>query len=180
MRTTNCAGALVALLCLALGGAAAAATAESAVAGAKVRETFEVGTNVYVRALKVDEATGTLWVGTSAGVSEVELATGKLRNTFSRKDGLANEYVFSIGIDQEGGTVARLRQGFCEYLEHLRHRHRSHRHSYPDGTPDPVGRAGDVPRKRNAVMFENSQNQRKNQASYGAKLCRPGSQQPGG
>jgi len=55
-----------------------------------------------VRALAVEKASNSLWVGTSSGVNEVDLATGKLRNTFTRKDGLANEYVFGIGIDAEG------------------------------------------------------------------------------
>ena len=68
----------------------------------KVLESFNVGENVYVRALAVDKATNSLWVGTSSGVNEVDLVTGKLRNTFTRKDGLANEYVFGIGIDAEG------------------------------------------------------------------------------
>lgn len=68
----------------------------------RILEVFEVGPTVYVRALKIDPKSGTLWVGTSAGVNQVELATGKLLKTFTRQDGLANEYVFAIGIDQEG------------------------------------------------------------------------------
>ncbi len=60
-----------------------------------------------------------LWVGTSAGVNEVDLASGKLRSTFTRKDGLASEYVFAIGIDVEGykwfgtnaGGASRYRDG---------------------------------------------------------------------
>lgn len=87
--------------------------------GIKVKEVFEVGPDVYVRALKIEEETDTLWVGTSAGVNEVELSSGRLRNSFSRKDGLANEYVFAIGIDQEGykwfgtnaGGTSRYRDG---------------------------------------------------------------------
>ncbi|HMV53200.1 MAG TPA: two-component regulator propeller domain-containing protein [Rhodocyclaceae bacterium] len=70
--------------------------------GDGILETFNVGENVYVRALAVEKASNSLWVGTSSGVNEVDLATGKLRNTFTRKDGLANEYVFGIGIDAEG------------------------------------------------------------------------------
>lgn len=68
----------------------------------KVIETFSVGDTVYVRALTMEPATGSLWVGTSAGVHEIEVATGKPRNTFTRASGLANEYVFAIGIDKEG------------------------------------------------------------------------------
>lgn len=68
----------------------------------RVLETFDVGDNVYVRALKVDKSSNTIWVGTSAGVHEIDLKTSERRNTFTREHGLANEYVFSIGIDSEG------------------------------------------------------------------------------
>ena len=68
----------------------------------KVKDVFEVGPSVYVRALSVEPSRGALWVGTSAGVHEVDLASGKLRNTFTRKEGLANEYVFAVGIDRQG------------------------------------------------------------------------------
>jgi len=71
-------------------------------AGERVLDTFDVGTNVYVRALAVEKPNSTLWIGTSAGVHEIDLKTLKPRNTFTRKDGLANEYVFGIGIDTEG------------------------------------------------------------------------------
>lgn len=85
----------------------------------KVLETFEVGAGTYVRALTVEEKTHTLWVGTSAGVNEVDLATGELRNTFTRAHGLANEYVFAIGVDHRGykwfgtnaGGASRYRDG---------------------------------------------------------------------
>jgi len=68
----------------------------------RVKDVFEVGPSVYVRALTVEPARGALWVGTSAGVHEVDLGSGKLRNTFTRKEGLANEYVFAIGLDRDG------------------------------------------------------------------------------
>ena len=71
-------------------------------AGERVIESFEVGPNVYVRALTVEKATQTLWVGTSAGVHEIDLKTAKARNTFTRSHGLANEYVFAVGIDSKG------------------------------------------------------------------------------
>jgi len=88
-------------------------------AGPRVMESFEVGDSVYVRALTVEQATRTLWVGTSTGVNEVDLATGKLRNTFTRNHGLANEYVFAVGIDRDGykwfgtnaGGTSRYRDG---------------------------------------------------------------------
>jgi ligand-binding sensor domain-containing protein len=108
---------------------AALAAAAIAVAGAasaqapgqdapQVLESFEVGNNTYVRSLAIEQGT-TLWVGTSGGVNEVDLKTGQLRNTFTRKDGLANEYVFGIGIDTQGykwfgtnaGGVSRYKDG---------------------------------------------------------------------
>jgi ligand-binding sensor domain-containing protein len=68
----------------------------------EVAERFEVGAGIYVRALAIEEATNTLWVGTSMGVMEIGLDGQQLRNTFTRADGLANEYVFAIGIDSQG------------------------------------------------------------------------------
>ena len=68
----------------------------------RVKDVYEVGPAVYVRALTVEPSRGALWVGTSAGVHEVDLANGRLRNTFTRKDGLANEYVFAVGLDRSG------------------------------------------------------------------------------
>lgn len=70
--------------------------------GVRVVDSFEVGENVYVRALTVEKATNTLWVGTSVGVHEIDLKASKPRNTFTRQHGLANEYVFAIGIDSQG------------------------------------------------------------------------------
>ncbi len=88
-------------------------------AGPRVVESFEVGAQVYVRALALDESARSLWVGTSTGVLEIDLATRTPRNTFTRADGLANEYVFAIFVDREGykwfgtnaGGVARYRDG---------------------------------------------------------------------
>jgi ligand-binding sensor domain-containing protein len=84
-----------------------------------VIETFNVGDDTYVRSLAVEPAAGALWVGTSKGVHEIDLASGKPRKTFTRASGLANEYVFSIGIDQKGykwfgtnaGGVSRYKDG---------------------------------------------------------------------
>lgn len=70
--------------------------------GIKVVDSFEVGDNVYVRALTVEKPTNTLWVGTSVGAHEIDLKANKPRNTFTRQHGLANEYVFAIGVDSEG------------------------------------------------------------------------------
>lgn len=68
----------------------------------RVVETFQVGPNVYVRALAVEPARGTLWVGTSVGLNEVDIASGKLRATYTRRDGLASEQVFALAVDAEG------------------------------------------------------------------------------
>lgn len=101
------------------GAADRAPAAPAAAPAPRVLETFNVGQGVYVRSLAVEPARGALWVGTSAGVHEVDLATRGLRNTFTRADGLANEYVFAIGIDRDGykwfgtnaGGVSRYRDG---------------------------------------------------------------------
>ena len=77
----------------------------------RVVETFGVGANVLVRALAVEPGGATLWVGTSAGVIEVDLATGRLRNTFTRQHGLASEHVYAIGIDGAGNKWFGTRAG---------------------------------------------------------------------
>jgi len=90
-----------------------------AAAAQRVKDVYEVGPAVYVRALTVEPARAALWVGTSAGVHEVDLGSGKLRNTFTRKEGLANEYVFAVGLDRDGnkwfgtnaGGVSRYKDG---------------------------------------------------------------------
>lgn len=76
--------------------------APAATSGEKVLETFEVGANVFARALWTDTAANSIWVGTSAGVHEIDLKTRKPRATYTRNDGLANEYVFAIGADTQG------------------------------------------------------------------------------
>ncbi len=85
-----------------LAPAAGAAAEPAGGSGERILETFDVGVNVYVRALAVEKSSNTLWVGTSAGAHEIDLKTTKPRHTFTRQDGLANEYVFAIGIDTEG------------------------------------------------------------------------------
>ena len=84
-----------------------------------VIEKFEVGKFVNVRALTVDHKKNALWVGTTVGVSEIDLTTFNVRNSFTRDSGLANEYVFAVHVDQEGykwfgtnaGGVSRYREG---------------------------------------------------------------------
>jgi ligand-binding sensor domain-containing protein len=90
------------LLALLLVLACAQAGAGETAPGYKVLDVFEVGQNVYVRALAVEPRTKSLWVGTSVGLHEIDLERREPRQTFTRKDGLANEYVFAIGIDREG------------------------------------------------------------------------------
>ena len=85
----------------------------------RVLERFEVGPRVYVRSLAIDTAGNALWVGTSSGVHEIDLATRTPRNTFTRDDGLANEYVFGIFVDDQqykwfgtnAGGVTRYKDG---------------------------------------------------------------------
>jgi len=85
----------------------------------QVVEAFEVGRDVYVRSLALEEKTNSLWVGTSVGVHEVDLNSQSLRNTFTRADGLANEYVFALFVDSQdykwmgtnGGGTSRYKDG---------------------------------------------------------------------
>lgn len=85
----------------------------------KVIETFNVGENAYVRSLAVEEDSNSLWVGTSTGVHEIDLESFSPKNTFTREHGLANEYVFGIGIDEDGykwfgtnaGGISRYKDG---------------------------------------------------------------------
>lgn len=99
--------------------AAALAPAPAPAVPFRVLDTFDVGADVYVRSLHVDSVRQTLWVGTSLGVLEVDLETFEPRNTFTRDNGLANEYVFATLADSEGGAwfgtngggVSRYRNG---------------------------------------------------------------------
>lgn len=68
----------------------------------EVLDVFNVGPSVYVRSLAIETDSNRLWVGTSLGVNEIDLDDHALVNTFTRDHGLANEYVFGIGIDREG------------------------------------------------------------------------------
>jgi len=73
-----------------------------AAAAPRILETFDVGPDAYVRALAVDPAAEALWVGTSLGVHEIDLRTRAVKKTYTRDDGLANEYVFTILVDSRG------------------------------------------------------------------------------
>ncbi len=68
----------------------------------RILDVYNVGATTYVRALAIDAGGGRLWVGTSLGVNEIDLSSHALLNTFTREHGLANEYVFAIGIDPDG------------------------------------------------------------------------------
>jgi ligand-binding sensor domain-containing protein len=70
--------------------------------GYQVVDSFNVGDRVYVRSMDVDKKQNHLWVGTSVGVMEVDIASRNLLNTFTREQGLANEYVFGIHVDSKG------------------------------------------------------------------------------
>lgn len=65
-------------------------------------DSFGVGKDVYVRALALDEAENSMWIGTSVGVHQVNLADNTPIKTFTREHGLANEYVFAVGVDPKG------------------------------------------------------------------------------
>lgn len=69
-----------------------------------IQDSFEVGENVIVRALSIDEKQQKLWVGTTVGALEVSTKDGSMINTFTRENGLANEYVFASMVDQYGDT----------------------------------------------------------------------------
>jgi len=84
-------------------GLVLAVGAEAQTAGGGFKpDVFEVGPKVYVRALAIDSVRKSLWVGSSVGALEIDLATHRVKNTFTRKDGLANEYVFAIGVEPTG------------------------------------------------------------------------------
>jgi ligand-binding sensor domain-containing protein len=93
---------LILLLFMACIGAAPAQASPSKTVFPHVINTFNAGEYTVVRALTVEPSTNTLWVGTTVGVLEIDLGTYNVRNTFTRDNGLANEYVFSIGIDSQG------------------------------------------------------------------------------
>lgn len=86
--------------------------------GRKV-EFYGAGDQSYVRSLAVDAKRHSLWVGASNGVLEIDLTSMDPRNRYTRKDGLANEYIFAIGLAPNGavwfgtnaGGASRLQNG---------------------------------------------------------------------
>jgi len=103
----------------------------------RVLERFEVGANVYVRALTVDASTDSLWVGTSTGVLKWfgTNAGGVSRyrdgewKTFFPMHGLADYWVYSFASQSDGtlwiGTWAGVTRvdpvsgDFSNYLHEL-------------------------------------------------------------
>ena len=88
-------------------------------------ERFDVGQGVYVRALTVDGTRDSLWVGTSVGALQIGLAERTPRRILTRKEGLANEFVFAIGVAPDdtvwfgtngGGTTTWTEQGTRTYM----------------------------------------------------------------
>lgn len=85
----------------------------------KLLDTFSIGDNLVARSLALETTNNTLWVGTSGGVMEIDLATQQPRNTYTRDHGLANEYIFGIFVDSQGnkwfgtngGGVSRFKDG---------------------------------------------------------------------
>lgn len=69
-----------------------------------VVETFNVGQNVFVRSLAIDRKNNSLWVGTSVGAMRVDVTTGQALATYTRANGLANEYVFAAYASPSGDT----------------------------------------------------------------------------
>ena len=84
----------------------------------RVSDSFNVGKNVFVRALAIDELNHQLWVGTSIGALNVNVNTGAVNQTYTRDNGLANEYVFAaytandgaVWFGTNGGGTSRLKQ----------------------------------------------------------------------
>ncbi len=62
---------------------------------------FDIGENIYARSLLARD--DTLWVGTSAGLMEISLDEYLPRKVYTLDDGMANEYVFAVGSDSDGG-----------------------------------------------------------------------------
>jgi ligand-binding sensor domain-containing protein len=85
-------------------GAVAAQQVTPTDADVPVMTTYRVGDSVYVRSLAVDRRDRSLWVGTSVGVLNIELDSRDMKHSFTRDDGLANEYVFAIAVDPVSGV----------------------------------------------------------------------------
>lgn len=77
---------------------------------------FNVGRSVVVRAMAIDSPRQQLWVGTSVGALLIDMQNQKVLKRFTRANGLANEYIFSVMVGSKqnvwfgtnGGGVSRL------------------------------------------------------------------------
>lgn len=76
----------------------------SAVGKFRITDSFNVGSNVFVRALVADLKNNKLWVGTSIGALSVDVNTRLVNQTFTRDNGLANEYVFASYVADDGAV----------------------------------------------------------------------------
>ena len=82
-------------------------------------DSFNVGEAVYVRSIAINNHSNTLLVGTSVGVVEVDLKTRNMLGTYTRDQGLANEYVFGMYVEDDGtkwfgtngGGISKLSNG---------------------------------------------------------------------
>jgi ligand-binding sensor domain-containing protein len=92
----------VGILFLSAPALAQAPAAMPAVSLPTLVESYQVGVDVYVRALTPDQKRQSMWIGTSVGVLEIDLASRGLKNSFTRKDGLASEHVSAIGVHPDG------------------------------------------------------------------------------
>lgn len=81
-----------------------------------VAESFEVGKGVIVRALAKDEEQGQIWVGTSVGALRIDGHSGQMLNTYTRENGLANEYVFASMVDRRGDVWLGTNGGGVSWL----------------------------------------------------------------
>ncbi len=85
--------------------------------GYKVLETFDVGETVFVRSLAIDESKNEIWIGTTVGALQVDIASRNMLNTYTRDTGFANEYIFGIMADSHGGKWFGTNGGGVSYLK---------------------------------------------------------------
>lgn len=84
----------------------------------RVSSSFNVGENVFVRALAYDKSKNVMWVGTSVGAIIVDVKEKSMKQSITRDNGLANEYVFSAFItNNEGVWLGTNGGGTSRYYE---------------------------------------------------------------
>jgi ligand-binding sensor domain-containing protein len=97
-------------------GQPATTTAKPAASLPRIQEYFGIGKNVFARSLAYEPANNAVWVGTSLGVHEIDATTRDVRNTYTRSDGLANEYIFAMLVDSADGKWFGTNGGGATYL----------------------------------------------------------------